>query len=72
MRIELSDLSGKPDELRIMHAMGRETANIHLGTKDASENVSRDLRSRPSDWLHQAAKDMAKAVIGDWEEWRNQ
>ncbi len=58
------------DESRLLHAMGFETANVHLGTKGAARAIGRDLKKRPSGWLHAAVKEMAKAVREDWEEWK--
>ena len=40
-RIGLSELGPERDETRMMHAMGWETANIHLGTRPAGERCSR-------------------------------
>ena len=68
--VELASLPQKRDEQRLLHAMGFETANIHLGSKDAIRAVRRDLGKRKPDWLHQAAQEMTKVVLKDWEEWR--
>src|SRR5208283_5179352 len=51
-RVELAALAEKRDEQRLIHAMGFETANIHLGSKDAIKAVRRDLGKRKQDWLH--------------------
>jgi len=69
-RIELSALPKKRDEARLLRAMGWETANVHLGNKDLIPAVQRDLKKRPADWLHDAAKQMVDAVMRDWESWR--
>ena len=45
-RIELSALPRERDELRLLHAMGAETANIHLGTATTRTLIA-DLRQRP-------------------------
>jgi len=69
-RIELAALPKERDELRLLHAMGFETANIHLGTQKA--NILKvDLKKRPRGWLLQAAGKMRKAVIADFEEYRH-
>ncbi|HEY4186562.1 MAG TPA: DUF2252 family protein [Polyangia bacterium] len=70
-RIELVDLFRERDESRLLFAMGFETANIHLGTPGARVAISRDLKRRPSDWLHQAAKPFAEAVTTDWLAWKS-
>lgn len=67
-RIELSALPKERDEIRLLHAMGWETANVHLGTRKARV-LAADLQKRPHGWLLQAARKMEKAVIADWEEW---
>jgi hypothetical protein len=71
-RVELAALPEKRDEERLLHAMGFETANIHLGSKDAIKAVRRDLGRRKPDWLHEAAQAMSKAVLKDWEEWKTE
>ncbi len=69
-RIELSALAKTRDELKLLHAMGRETANIHLGTKAATGRVVKDLSRRPGKWLRRAADAMVKATLEDWKGWR--
>jgi len=70
-RIEMAAIPKKRDEERLLHSMGFETANIHLGSKRAIKNVRRDLAKRKPGWVHEAAKKMGGAVRKDWEEWRN-
>ena len=53
-----------------LHAMGFETANVHLGTPRAALPILRDLGKRPRPWLHDAATRMVKATTDDWQEWR--
>ncbi len=69
-RIELGALPKKREEARLLHAMGFETANIHLGSKHAVKDVRRDFAKRRPGWLHDAARKMADAIRKDWEEWR--
>jgi uncharacterized protein DUF2252 len=68
-RIELSALPEERDELRLLHAMGWETANIHLGSIKARV-LQADLKKRARGWLHRAARDMEKAMIAEFEEYR--
>jgi len=68
-RIELSELPKEHSEKVLLHAMGFETANVHLGSKKARA-IQADLRKRASGWLPKAAEKMLKAVTQDWEEWR--
>jgi len=69
-RVELSSMPRERDESKLLHAMGFETANVHLGTPRAAKAILRDLRKRPADWLHEAATAMVKATISDWQDWR--
>ena len=69
-RIELSELGPERDEARMLHAMGWETANIHLGTPSATKAILTDLKHRNKNWLRQAAERMAEATIKDWKRWR--
>jgi hypothetical protein len=69
-RIELTVLPKMRDEEHLLHSMGFETANIHLGSRRAVKNVRRDLAKRKPGWVHEAAKKMGEAVRKDWEEWR--
>jgi hypothetical protein len=67
--IELSSLPGDRDELRLLFAMGWETANIHLGSRRGVRGVRQHLNKLKRNWLSAAAKDMAKAVREDWDAW---
>jgi len=69
-RIELASLRGPDIELRLLHAMGWETANIHLGTPGARKSILRHLAKQKAKWLHEAAEAMLQAVREDWEVWR--
>jgi len=69
-RIELSSLPKTRDERRLLHAMGRETANLHLATRQAKALVLRHLGRQEDIWLERAARAMAKATKADWKAWR--
>ncbi|HYB66880.1 MAG TPA: DUF2252 family protein [Candidatus Acidoferrales bacterium] len=68
-RIELTQLPKKIDEERLLWAMGFETANVHLGSESAVNNVRRDVSRRKPDWLHSAMKKMTHSVLEDYEDW---
>jgi hypothetical protein len=68
-RVELAMLPKGRDEFKLLEAMGRETANVHLGSKRAIEKVQRDLNKRSAGWLHDAAKAMVRATTEDWQTW---
>lgn len=70
-RVELNQLPQKRDELKLLRAMGHETANIHLGTPNAARAIAADLRKRSSRWLFNAAQAMEWATINDWKQWRH-
>jgi len=65
-RIELSALPKERDEIRLLHAMGWETANVHLGSVKPA-TLAADLKKRPRGWLLDAARKMQKAVMADFE-----
>jgi len=67
-RIELSSLPAERDTLRLLHAMGWETANIHLGTQRPRVLLA-DLKKRPRGWLIEAARAMEKAVLADFKDY---
>jgi hypothetical protein len=69
-RVELTHMPKERDESKLLHAMGFETANVHLGTPRAVKAVLADLEKRPPQWLHVAAGNMVKATTDDWREWR--
>jgi len=70
-RIELDSLpDSERAQAKLLKAMGRETANVHLASAETVDAVRRDLESRETDWLHTAAKAMVKAVGRDWRDWR--
>jgi hypothetical protein len=66
----LSQLPRNHDEEKLLRAMGRELANVHLGSHRAMAAVRRDLARRNSKWLRQAAAVMTAATFKDWKEWR--
>jgi Uncharacterized protein conserved in bacteria (DUF2252) len=69
-RIELAQAPKHRDEREILKAMGRETANLHLGTKHRVGKVMRDLSKRKAGWLLAAAEAMAKATKQDWQDFK--
>jgi hypothetical protein len=68
-RIELASLPARHDAMRLMHAMGWETANVHLGSARA-KTLGSDLQKRPRGWLQGAAEAMVESVEKDWNAWR--
>lgn len=70
-RIELEALGKARGELRLLEAMGKETANIHLGTKGKRSAILADLRKRKPKWLERAARGMIAVVDKDWRTWKS-
>lgn len=69
LRIELDDITKDRQATHLLHAMGWETANVHLGSATAAALLV-DLASRPEDWLTQAVEEMLPAVEEDWRSWK--
>jgi len=69
-RVELTSIPKQRDESKLLHAMGFEVGNIHLGSPRAVRAILRDLGQRGPHWLHDAAAKMVKATTDDWIEWR--
>jgi hypothetical protein len=69
-RIELADLKAQGVELRLLRAMGWETANIHLGTRAARKSILQHLQKQKGKWLHKATEKMLQAVREDWKDWK--
>ena len=69
-RIELSQIKVQGVEMRLLHTMGWETANIHLGTRSASKGILRHLQKQKGRWLHAASEDMLRTVEDDWKVWQ--
>jgi len=69
-RIELATLQAPGKELRLLHGMGWETANIHLGARTKRKQILSHLNKQRPKWLHEAADDMVTAGISDWKTWK--
>jgi hypothetical protein len=68
-RIELADLEKEREANRLLHAMGWETANVHLGSATAAALLV-DVASLHEGWLHEAVEEMMTAVEADWSSWK--
>ena len=53
----------------LLEAMGRETANVHLGTAGAAGAILADLKARGGKWLRDAAKVMRDVTVQEQHEW---
>jgi hypothetical protein len=68
-RISLASLPVRRDEEGLLHAMGAETANIHLGTGRAVARVIRDAGKRRQRGIQDIVKTLVRATLKDWTEW---
>ena len=69
-RIELATLKAAGGEMRLLHAMGFETANIHLGTNAARKPILEHMKRQKGKWLHRATLKMLDRVRDDWKAWK--
>ena len=60
-RIDIDELVHHRDLASLLHAMGAETANIHLGSAKA-KTILTHLARQPGRWLADAASHMANVV----------
>ena len=56
--------------MHLLHSMGFETANVHLGSREARV-MEADLKKRPANWLQQTARLMVDSTLEDWNRWRH-
>jgi uncharacterized protein (DUF2252 family) len=66
-KIELAD---HPEQLvgsQMLHAMGYELANVHLGSADAAARIENDLDRRGDRWLGRATDAAADFVVDEFE-----
>jgi len=68
-RLELASLSRGKDEEWLLHAMGHETANVHLATKSARRSILNHLADAPKGWLREAAISMEENLGRDFRRW---
>lgn len=71
-RVELTMLPKGRNEYKLLEAIGRETANVHLGSKRVVARVKPDLSNKPQDGLPAAAKAIFQATTEDWHQWCRQ
>ena len=68
--IEIIDLPRDRDGETLLNAMGSEAANVHLGSRKRVRNILRDLGKKRPNWLHSAAKEMAKVMEREWNKYK--
>jgi hypothetical protein len=74
VRLDIPELS-EADLASSLHAMGWETANVHLGSGGKStRNVLDDLKDKNKndpEWLSRSADVMLEATLDDYHDWVN-
>jgi hypothetical protein len=68
--LDIAQLPKAREEENLLHAMGKETANVHLGTSQQRSNILKHLGRLKANWLHSSAKRMAKVMEKEWKEYR--
>jgi hypothetical protein len=69
-RIEFT-VTTRDNQPKLLHSMGFETANVHLGSgKRRIAAVTDDLGNRRSDWLKLASQVMERATLADHAAWQ--
>jgi hypothetical protein len=68
--IEFDDIAKQHDEYALLHAMGKEAANVHLGTRKQIKGVLKHLHGRGKNWLRHAGKVMAKVTEREWKQYK--
>lgn len=68
-KIELNASPHAPDEIRMLEAMGKETANVHLGSAKAIPAIRKDLAKRGANWLYKAAVAMCDTTKQEQKAW---
>jgi hypothetical protein len=71
-RLEIASLSHVEDEEWLLHAMGFETANVHLGAAGASQSIKRHLADFSKKELRKAATAVRDALANDFRSWRKE
>jgi len=69
VRVPLESLANEKEALRLLRAMGWETANVHLGSPKVIEEVQRHLAKQPKKWLPRAMEAMTESIKQDYEAW---
>jgi uncharacterized protein (DUF2252 family) len=69
-RLELTDFPERWDEEALLLAMGWETANIHLASRNSTA-ILKSLGKIRAAAIDQSATDMIKVLHKDWKRWRS-
>ena len=70
IRVELASLTAHQLGSQLLESMGFELGNVHLASPEMKTAILGDLENRPTNWLHDAAREMSRRVVADWKSWR--
>jgi uncharacterized protein (DUF2252 family) len=66
-KVEIDEIEHAPDQKHLLHAMGRELANVHIGSAGGSSRLRSYLETLPDDWLRVASSLAADRVRDDFK-----
>jgi hypothetical protein len=66
-KVEIDEVEHAPDQKHLLHAMGRELANVHMGSAGGAAPIRSYLERLPDDWLRTASSRAAERVQEDYE-----
>ncbi len=70
-RIEFTVARLAGEQTELLHAMGAETANVHIGSGEQRvAAVREDIAQRAPEWLKVASRAMERSTLADHQEWR--
>jgi hypothetical protein len=69
IKLDLAGLDRKRTDQRLLSAMGRETARLHLRSQRSPQAILDDLSARRDDWLAGAAEQLARDTQADYHTW---
>ncbi|MFE1600311.1 DUF2252 family protein [Methylobacterium sp. ID0610] len=70
-KVEIGEIKGVPDQRHLVHAMGREIANVHLGVVGGPGPLRAYLEILPDTWLRHSATLAAEQVQADFAAFRD-
>ena len=70
-RIDFEQLRHHEDFASLLHCMGWETANVHLGTQKVRKPLIKAFNNLPKAWLKDAARRMFEKSLKDWQMFKN-
>ena len=69
-KVEIDEIEHAPDQKHLLHAMGRELANVHIGSAGGARSIRTYLERLPDDWLRQASSLAVERVREDYDAFR--